>query len=120
MDSEYTCLHCGKEIDDNGHEWYTIVSVTKDTPTGPQSYLEEEPSCDGSPTGFHEQAVYFPNIHVQLTGHDGNAFAILGRVKGALNKARIDKIEVDAFLEDAMSGDYDHLLYTCSRWVNVS
>jgi hypothetical protein len=47
---------------------------------------------------------------VELVGEDGNAFAILGRVQDALKSAGNDKSVVDAYLEQAMSGDYDHLL----------
>lgn len=60
-----------------------------------------------------------PNVNVQLVGEDGNAFSILGRVKAALRKAGISKNEQDAFLDEAMSGDYDHLLQTVMGWVNT-
>ena len=58
------------------------------------------------------------DITVKLTGENGNAFAIIGRVRTALRKnGRPDLIE--AFSRDAMSGDYDHLLQTCLRYVIV-
>jgi hypothetical protein len=63
--------------------------------------------------------VKYPQITVKLVGKDGNAYAILGRVKQALNKNRVPKEEVDAFLKDAMSGGYNKLLRTCMEWVNV-
>jgi hypothetical protein len=47
---------------------------------------------------------------VELVGEDGNAFSILGRVKKALRRAGNDDAVVDSYLEQAMSGDYDHLL----------
>lgn len=56
---------------------------------------------------------------VKLVGTDGNAFAILGKVKGALSKAGASTDEVKLFLDEAMSGDYNHLLRTCTEWVNV-
>lgn len=55
---------------------------------------------------------------VQLSGTDGNAFAIMGRVRKALFNAG-QKEEADAFLQEAKSGDYDHLLQTCFRYVDV-
>jgi len=61
-----------------------------------------------------------PEVRVQLTGRDGNAFAILGAVQGALKKAGVDKAERDAFFAEATAGDYDHLLRTAMRWVEVS
>lgn len=59
------------------------------------------------------------DVHVQLTGEDGNAFAILGRVKRALYRAGATPEDIDAFLTEAMAGSYDELLATCARWVVV-
>ena len=59
-----------------------------------------------------------PEVEVQLTGGDGNAFAVLGVVRKALVDAGHDD-EVEAFFAEATSGDYDHLLGTCMRWVSV-
>ena len=61
----------------------------------------------------------YPNITVELTGHDGNAFYILGKVAKALRRNGVSTEEVEAFLTEAKSGDYDHLLQTCMRWVEV-
>lgn len=61
----------------------------------------------------------YPNITVQLVGEDGNAFAILGRVSRELRRAKVPKSEIDTFLEEATSGDYDHLLATVTKWVNA-
>jgi hypothetical protein len=57
-----------------------------------------------------------PNITVELVGQDGNAFAILGRCKQAARAAGLEKAEIDAFIAEATSGDYDHLLQTAMRW----
>lgn len=62
----------------------------------------------------------YPNIRVRLSGKDGNAFAILGNVRRAMEKAKVPAKEVSEFFDEATSGDYDHLLYTCGRWVSVS
>ncbi len=64
--------------------------------------------------------VKYPQVRVQLTGEDGNAFAILGRVTKAMRKAGVSKAEIDQFQVEAMSRDYDHLLATCMAWVRVS
>lgn len=69
--------------------------------------------------GCGEMEVKYPNIEVQLTGNDGNAFAIIGSVRRALVQEKVDSSEVTKFLEEAMSGDYDHLLQTCMKWVVV-
>jgi len=57
-------------------------------------------------------------ITVKLIGKDGNAFAILGAVKSALKKAGM-KEEAEAYLKEAMAGDYDHLLATTMKYVDV-
>lgn len=61
----------------------------------------------------------YPDVTVQLTGEDGNAFAILGRMQRALRKAKVPPEEIKQFMDDATSGDYDHLLTTCMKWVDV-
>lgn len=64
--------------------------------------------------------VKYPNVKVKLSDEDGNAFVIIGRVRRALNRANVAPDEVEKFSEEAMSGDYDHLLQTAMRWVDVS
>ena len=64
--------------------------------------------------------IRYPEIEVELIGHDGNAFAVLGRVQKAMRRAGVSKEERDEFLAEAMSGDYDHLLQTVTRWVEVT
>ena len=56
---------------------------------------------------------------VQLTGNDGNAFAVMGAVRKALRKAGADKEYVDQYFEEAMSGDYNHLLATSMKYVDA-
>ena len=58
-------------------------------------------------------------VEVELVGHDGNAFAIMGKVQRALKNAGASKEELDKYLEESMSGDYDHLLRTAMKWVTV-
>ena len=62
----------------------------------------------------------YPNIEVQLVGEDGNAFAIMGKVQKAMRRAGVPKPEIDQYLKEAMSGDYDHLLQVTMEWVEVS
>lgn len=58
-----------------------------------------------------------PEIGVQLTGGDGNAFFILGKVRKALRSNGVSQEEVDEFSNEAMSGDYNNLLKVCMEWV---
>jgi len=64
--------------------------------------------------------VKYPDVTVQLSGLDGNAFAIMGRVTKALADGGVEKAERTKFQEECMSGDYDHLLQTCLRWVDCT
>jgi hypothetical protein len=64
--------------------------------------------------------VKYPEIEVQLTGQDGNAYAIMGAVQKALRKAEVPKEQIDEYLKESMSGDYNHLLRTAMAWVSVS
>lgn len=66
-----------------------------------------------------EAGVKYPNIKVRLVGTDGNAFAILGKVQRALKSANVPSEEVKQFISEATSGNYDHLLGTCMKWVDV-
>jgi hypothetical protein len=69
----------------------------------------------------------YPKCKVQLVGRDGNAFAILGRVghalKDHLRKSGLPPEEITAeiarFNTEATSGDYNHLLQTCMKWVDA-
>lgn len=62
----------------------------------------------------------YPEITVQLSGEDGNAFAIMARVTRAMRNAGLPVSEVNSFRDEAMSGDYSELLLTVTRWVTVS
>lgn len=62
----------------------------------------------------------YPDVDVQLVGQDGNALAIIGRVSTALKRAGVDLAEVDEYQKEAMSGDYNNVLVTSMKWVNVS
>ena len=64
--------------------------------------------------------VKHPEVEVQLTGTDGNAFAVLGHVQKAMRRAGVPAEEISQFVGEATSGDYNHLLATCMAWVEVS
>jgi len=63
--------------------------------------------------------VRYPSIKVKLTGSDGNAFAIMGNVTRALRSAGVPAEELSLYRSESMSGDYNKLLSTAMRWVNV-
>lgn len=60
-----------------------------------------------------------PDITVDLAGHDGNAFAVLGCCRLAAEAAELSQQDIDAFMAEATAGDYDHLLRTAMRWFDI-
>lgn len=63
-----------------------------------------------------------PNLvrpDITLTGHDGNAGAIIGSVALALRRAGNPEHVINEFRMEAMSGDYDHVLRTVVAYAEV-
>ena len=58
------------------------------------------------------------NVIVRMVGEDGNAFAILGRVRAALKRGGHADL-VEGFTKEATSGNYDHLLQTVMKYVEI-
>ena len=56
---------------------------------------------------------------LELVGADGNAFNVLGLAKRAAQAAGWPKEDFDAFLQKAISGNYDHLLQTVMEHFDV-
>lgn len=52
-----------------------------------------------------------------LCGVDGNAYAILGYTSRALKHEGLRYL-VDQMHKEAMSGDYDHLVATCMKYLD--
>ena len=77
-----------------------------------------DPPASSPPTPQDPSQPRYPEVQVQLTGQDGNAFAILGRTAAALRHAGVPHEEIDGFFAEATSGDYDHLLQTTMAWVD--
>lgn len=61
----------------------------------------------------------YPDIEVVLSGSDGNAFSIIARVTQALKRGGAAPDDVQAFIDEATSGDYDNVLSTCMSYVEV-
>ena len=82
----------------------------------PSHDTDPPPSSPPKPEDPHQPR--YPEVQVQLSGQDGNAFAILGRTTAALRAAGVSQEEIDAHFAEATSGDYDHLLHTTMAWVD--
>ena len=57
---------------------------------------------------------------VKLVGENGNAYGIMGRVKRALRSGGADQEYINRYLQESMVGDYDHLLQTALKYVEVT
>ena len=64
--------------------------------------------------------VKYPEIEVELSGHDGNAFAVMGAVRKALSRNGVLKDEIEEYIKQSTSGDYDNLLQVADNWVTIS
>jgi len=62
----------------------------------------------------------YDNVTVTLAGQDGNAFAVMAKVSSALRKEGVSEDDVQQYISESMSGDYDNLIVTAMKWVNVS
>lgn len=56
---------------------------------------------------------------LKLVGRDGNAYALLGAAQQAARKAKWPKERWNAVVQDATSGDYNHLLATLCKHFDV-
>ncbi len=56
---------------------------------------------------------------VELIDRDGNASAILARCQSAARRAAWDERYLEEFLDEATSGDYNHLLRTVATYFTV-
>lgn len=64
--------------------------------------------------------VKFPQVSVQLTGEDGNAFSIIGRVSREMRRAGLRE-QAEQYQRDAVQCEsYDALLQLTMRTVEVS
>ena len=70
----------------------------------------------------------YPECEIELTGIDANAYSIMGAVRRGLKRyLRTEgwdfkdiRTELEAYVEESTSGDYDNLLRTAFRWVTVN
>ena len=74
---------------------------------------------NSSNKGWHMPEPKYPDITVKLTGIDGNAMVIISACTKVMRRAGVPKDEISAFVEEAMSSDYNNVLQTCMRWVEV-
>ena len=85
----------------------------------PQPTAEPVPGDITTPASpANDAGIAYPQITVQLTGHDGNAYAIIGRIAAALRR-EVGTHAADLFTEAAFAcGSYDELLELAMRTVD--
>lgn len=66
--------------------------------------------------GLAEPVVTGDPLPSDLTGEQGNAFFILGRVRALLRSRGLSRQEIDKFTAEATRGDYYRLLGTVMRY----
>jgi hypothetical protein len=64
---------------------------------------------------LNEEMTRFKRVEVPLVGEDGNAFAIMGRVRNALKRAGYPNI-AEKYIQEATSGNYDNLLMVSMKY----
>ena len=57
---------------------------------------------------------------LKLSGQNGNAFVILGKAQNEAKKANWSEQQIEEFMNEAKSSDYDHLLQTCCKYFDVA
>ena len=56
---------------------------------------------------------------VELVGSDGNAYAIMGKVRRALKRAGVPDAVLKEYERKSKSGDYDNLLAVACEYAEV-
>lgn len=69
--------------------------------------------------GKKTASIKYPNIVIDLMNIDGNAYSIMGAAQKAMRRGGVSAEEIKAYLAEATSGDYDHLLQTTMRWIDT-
>lgn len=61
----------------------------------------------------------FPSVAIDVSGPDGNAYAIMGVISHVLRTVGYSKNEIDDVLKDMMSSNYEHLIEVASKYVTI-
>jgi hypothetical protein len=61
----------------------------------------------------------YPDITIQLSEIEDNAYAILAACHKAMRRCEISKEEIALFDKEAHADDYEHLIATVYAWFNV-
>jgi hypothetical protein len=56
---------------------------------------------------------------LKIVGEDGNAFFILGKARKVAKQNKWSKQQIKTFTDEAMGGNYAHLLCVCMKYFTV-
>jgi len=56
---------------------------------------------------------------IDITGPQGNAFAVMGIVQEELKAMKMDEDEMRVIMADMKSGNYEHLLDVAEKYVTI-
>ena len=62
----------------------------------------------------------YTGVCLHLSALDGNALGIVGAARRALQTVGAAPEEIETFVEEALSGDYNHVLRTTAEWVGLT
>jgi len=95
--------------EEEANEWADMI----DNLSSEIEYTGEEEDTEGTGKPRYPEA----HVFIDLSGPDGNAFAVIGKVSRALREVgcRID--ECDMYTKEAMDGDYENLKAVSRKWV---
>jgi len=60
--------------------------------------------------------VKYPEVKFQLVGVNSNAFGIMGAAQKAAKKAGLTEEQIEEYLTEAMSGDYNNVITTTLKY----
>ena len=66
-----------------------------------------------------QSEIKYPHVYVATAGEDHSIFKLLDRVIAGLQAGGVPQAEVDAFFQEASSGDHDHALRVIAYTVQV-
>jgi hypothetical protein len=58
-------------------------------------------------------------VEIDLSAIDGNAYAIMGAAQRKLKQAGASQEEINQYLDESMSSDYENLVATVGKWLVV-
>lgn len=61
----------------------------------------------------------FPDVVVDFSNQNGNAFAVMGIVIKAMRRAKVSESDIEQYKSEAMSGDYNNLLRVTMEYVEI-